>query len=165
MKIVDKIFDTVIKVIMMGSALVLTLVTFIGVISRFVFAMPIGWSSDVTRWSFIYAIFFGASYAARTGGHLNLDVILGMLKPNIRALMESAIALILAAFCVMLCVLGFRWTLSSGMTQRMPYLNMPIAVLYAAVPINAFFMAVFYMENAVGKLKKLLENTGRGDRK
>ena len=50
MKWINKIFDCLIKTIMIISSLVLALVTFLGVISRFVFSLPIGWSSDVTRW-------------------------------------------------------------------------------------------------------------------
>lgn len=155
MKWINKIFDCLIKTIMIISSLVLALVTFLGVISRFVFSLPIGWSSDVTRWSFIYAIFFGAAYAARTNSHLNLDVILGLMKPKVRAAVEAMIALLVAAFCLLLTVLGTQLTMGSGMTQRMPYLNMPVAVLYAAMPLNAFFMAVFYLETVVEKGKQL----------
>ena len=132
MKVVNTLLEKILLFVMILSSAVLTVVTFAGVIARFVLAMPIKWSSDVTRWSFIYAVFFGASYAAKTNSHLNLDVVLGTMPPKVRAMVEFLINVLLTCFCVLIAILGYRFTLS-GMNQRMPYLNMPISVLYAAL--------------------------------
>ena len=163
MKYVNNIINYIIEAMMALSALVLMVVTFLGVISRFVLNLSIGWSSDVTRWSFIYAIFFGAAYAARTNSHLNLDVVISMLKPKAKAAVELIIFLLLTIFCIMIAYWGFKLTIMSGMKQRMPYLDMKIGILYAAIPINGLFMALFYLEHMIDQMKILLGKSEQGE--
>ena len=159
MKTVDSILDKILIFIMVASAAVLTGVTFAGVVARFVLHMSIKWSSDMTRWSFIYAVFFGASYAAKTNSHLNLDVVLTALPTKVKQVIELLINILLTAFCCLIAVLGAQFT-KSGLTQRMPYLNMPISVLYVALPINGAIMAFFYLQHAVEKIRELVSGKG-----
>ena len=45
------------------------LLLFIGIISREVFSVNISWGEELARFSFVWFVFFGASYAARLAAH------------------------------------------------------------------------------------------------
>ena len=88
LNLLDKTLDVILKFIMGLSALMVMSVSTLQVISRFVTQLPIGWSTDVLRMSFIYAIFSGAAYCAKLNSHINLDVILSLFSDRIRKILE-----------------------------------------------------------------------------
>ena len=56
-KVIDRILDLGLAI----SVTVVFVVTFLQVISRFVFRLPIPWSTDVIRLAFVYTVFLGAA--------------------------------------------------------------------------------------------------------
>ncbi len=61
MRTLSAILDVVLKTIMVVSAASVLIVSTLQIISRFITQLPIGWSMDVLRMSFIYAVFSGAA--------------------------------------------------------------------------------------------------------
>lgn len=64
------------KFVMAFSSLILSVVTFIQVITRFIYKDPIAWGQDVIRLSFIYLVFWGGAYCIKEKEHLNIDILL-----------------------------------------------------------------------------------------
>ena len=155
MKILNKIVDTFLMVMMVCSAFILAALTFAQVISRFVFHIPIPWSTDVIRICFVYSIFLGASYAAKNNEHLNLDVVLGMLKPKLRLATELLIFAVLSFFCAFIAYVGWQFTIGSGLKQNLPYLTVPMAVMYVSIPTGGVIMTFYYLQNAVKTARQL----------
>lgn len=107
MKIFKKIIDIVVLAMMILSTATVFCVSFAQVISRFVFSLPIPWASDIIRIAFIYAVLFGASYAAKFDDHLSLDVILSALKPKMRQFLKLLIYCLIVGFLIFLIKYGF----------------------------------------------------------
>jgi len=155
MNILNKALVSFMMLVMMASSLTLFVVTFIQVVSRFVLKLPIPWAPDVTRLCFIYAIFFGAAYAACRNEHLCLDVILNCLSARVRSGVQVVLHCAVSAFLIFITWRGYLFV-SSIYAQKFPYLNLSMSYMYAAVPIGTAIMAFFYPQHAWRSLKELL---------
>ena len=135
-------------------------VSLIQILSRFVVQMSVGWTTDVLRLSFIYAIFSGIAYCGRTNSHINLDIFISLLKPRTRRLLETILIAVVMIFCAILTWYGYRYTLF-GMRQAAPFLRIPMATFYAAVPISMGLMAFFYLQQLILGIAELLKEKGK----
>ena len=149
MKIIDKYLTLFVRGIIGIALLVLFLVSFSVIIGRVFFGASMGWSQDVIRLCFTYVIYFGAAYCVREKGHLNVDFLLGMMKPKLRQTVEVIINLVLLAFFAFIVYFGFQFS-ATGASQKSPYLMLPMTWYYYGVPVSGAMM-FFYM------LKQLIE--------
>lgn len=149
MKIIDKYLTLLVRGIIGIALLVLFLVSFSVIIGRVFFGASMGWSQDVIRLCFTYVIYFGAAYCVRERGHLNVDFLLGMMKPKLRQTVEFIINLVLLAFFAFIVYFGFQFS-ATGASQKSPYLMLPMTWYYYGVPVSGAMM-FFYM------LKQLIE--------
>lgn len=149
MKIIDKYLTLFVRGIIGIALLVLFLVSFSVIIGRVFFGASMGWSQDVIRLCFTYVIYFGAAYCVREKGHLNVDFLLGMMKPKFRQTVEFIINLVLLAFFAFIVYFGFQFS-ATGASQKSPYLMLPMTWYYYGVPVSGAMM-FFYM------LKQLIE--------
>lgn len=149
MKIIDKYLTLLVRGIIGIALLVLFLVSFSVIIGRVFFGASMGWSQDVIRLCFTYVIYFGAAYCVREKGHLNVDFLLGMMKPRLRQTVEFIINLVLLAFFAFIVYFGFQFA-ATGASQKSPYLMLPMTWYYYGVPVSGAIM-FFYM------LKQLIE--------
>lgn len=156
---VNAALDVVLRTIMAVSTASVLVVSFIQILSRFVMQMSVGWSTDVLRLSFIYAIFSGIAYCGKMNEHINLDIFLAVLKPRTRRVVETAVVAVVAVFCAVLAWYGYRYTLF-GMRQAAPFLRIPMATYYAAVPISMALMAYYYLQLLVRNVAGLLSERG-----
>lgn len=149
MKIIDKYLTLLVRGIIGIALLILFLVSFSVIIGRVFFGASMGWSQDVIRLCFTYVIYFGAAYCVREKGHLNVDFLLGMMKPKLRQTVEFIINLVLLAFFAFIVYFGFQFA-ATGASQKSPYLMLPMTWYYYGVPVSGAMM-FFYM------LKQLIE--------
>ena len=152
-RIIDKCIDIVAGVAM-G---IVFLVTFLQVISRYAFQLNIPWSTDIIRLTFIYTVFFGAAIGMKEKGHLSMDILMSVLPKRAQIVLGLGINAVLIAFLVFVVRYGIQFTLGA-LTQNMPYLNMPISVLYAAIPVTAVLM-IFYLVLNIGEQIGELKHT------
>ncbi|MEY8337740.1 TRAP transporter small permease [Lachnospiraceae bacterium 62-35] len=155
MHLIDKTLDIILQIIMAVSSLSVMLVSTLQVISRFITQLPIGWSTDVLRMSFIYAVFSGAAYCAKLNSHINLDVVLSLFSDRIRKVMETIIFLAVTAFCCFVAVIGIRYAVS-GLNQNAPFLPVKMTWFYAAVPVSFIIMTYYYLGHFINGLKELM---------
>lgn len=143
MEIIKKTIDTILKVIMATSSLILFVVTVLQVAFRFILEYPLPWSQDVIRLCFTYLVFLGAAYCVKDNAHLGIDVVITLLKPKHRKILDIFISITLLSFFVFLTYYGFIFAMSAT-TQRAPYLPIPMSIYYGSIPLSAILM-VYYM--------------------
>lgn len=151
MKIINSILDTILKTIMIISSLGVLIVSTIQIVSRFISQMQIGWSTDILRLCFIYAVFSGIAYCAKNNEHLNLDVFLSVLPCKLRKVMEILILMVVIAFCAFLTKYGYDYTIS-GLNQAVSFTRMPMSIYYAAVPLSTGIMVIYYFQLLVADI-------------
>lgn len=79
----------------------MTLVTFVNVVLRYVFNSSLIWGLEVTLILFAWLVIFGVSYAVKVTAHLGVDAITNILPPRPRralALVAAALSILYAVF-------------------------------------------------------------------
>ncbi|NMW84354.1 TRAP transporter small permease [Peptoniphilus sp. AGMB00490] len=149
-----KYLEKIIKFIMILSSAVLAIVTFLQVIMRFFFKMPVAWGQDIIRLSFVYLVFLGAAYCLKTNDHLNIDIIFSAIPVKTSKVLQIIINIILLGFFVFLLIYGIEFS-KTGVTQKAPYTAIPMIYYYASIPISALFLIVYDLEIIMHQIKKI----------
>lgn len=122
------------------------------VVSRYVFKFPIAWAEEISRFTFVWAVYMGVSVAARQNEHIRVVAHLKLLFPE---RVSSKIILvgdiITLTFCLILTVFGVQVLFSmlefpfaapvTGISMVWIYTIIPIAFLTLSIrTIQGFFL-------------------------
>jgi TRAP-type C4-dicarboxylate transport system permease small subunit len=106
------------------------------------------WVQEATMTFFMYGIFIGVAAATRRNDHLYLAVLAESLSGNKRLFFEFFNRLVVLAVAGCMIYYGYLNFLDGFKSLRMPSM-MPIASLYAAIPISGTLVALFTIEQMV----------------
>jgi C4-dicarboxylate transporter DctQ subunit len=131
-----------------------TLVTFAAVVMRYTTGSGIDWAQELTIYLFIWMAKFGAAYGVRTGIHIGVDFLVNWVRPSIRrAMIMSALSLGMT-FTGAIAFFGARWVLFiHGTGQESPDLEMPMWIVYLAIPFGSGLMCYRFMQVLAGFVK------------
>ncbi len=73
-------------------------VLLLGVVSRYVFSLPVIWIDEVASISFLWLAMLGAAIAIDRNEHLRLTLFTGMMPERLRGFVETFALLVVAAF-------------------------------------------------------------------
>ena len=97
---------------------VMTLITFVNVVLRYVFNSSLIWGLELTLILFAWLVLLGMSYAVKVTAHLGVDAVINMLGTRAR----KATGLLAAALCILYAVLLMKgawdyWAPFAGLDQ------------------------------------------------
>lgn len=122
---------------------VLVVVTFGGVIMRYILGNPLIWSEEVQLWCFLWMTFFGAGAAFRYGSHVAVEIIYERLSESLKKKVTIINYIITMAILAYVCVLGgdlLALMLKIGKTTSI--LRVPYWFINAVIPLGAVIMMV-----------------------
>lgn len=139
----EKLIDRIVTVAEHAAAAALaavTLLTFVSVTMRYLFAAPVPDDFDFTRLVLGIAVFWGIACACWRGGHIQVDLLWNVLPRRGRNAMDVFATLVTFAFMA-----AFAWTVLSrvggtqatGMTTMV--LQIPIWPFYALAALGLAF--------------------------
>lgn len=155
-----KYLEKFLKFVMVVSSAVLAIVTFLQVIMRFLFKMPVAWGQDIIRLSFVYLVFLGAAYCLKTNDHLNIDIIFSLIPNKAGKILQTLINIILLGFFVFLLIYGVEFS-KTGITQKAPYTAIPMIYYYASIPISAAFLILYDIEIIINQIKNIKDGDNK----
>ncbi len=129
---------------------VMSLLTFGGVIARYLFGSPIVWLYETTLVLFSWAIFLGVSIAFKQGAHIRLDLIDDNLSTKNTALVRTVIEIIVAIFLLIVVKDGIEIVINT-MTQKYITLNLSIGWFTSAFPVCAVISLLHLVSRNVVK--------------
>lgn len=130
------------RVVLLNQALVVLLMAsmavlvFANVVMRYVFNASIIWVEELTQYQMIWVAYLGAGLALREGRHVSVDTLQDLLPAPVRRALRTLIAAAIAAFLLVLMVLGLQIAALTW-NQETPVLNVPTGVPYLAIPLGA----------------------------
>ncbi|MDO4269513.1 MAG: TRAP transporter small permease [Eubacteriales bacterium] len=132
--------------ILSGAAFILlVLVTFIGVIMRYLFNNPLVWQEEMQLSLVIWVVFFGASAAFRTGGHVAIEIIVDSMPAKVRYVVEILGYLVTCVVLLYLLKSSMNLVLQMVTTGRATnILRVPYELIYGAFPVSCVLMVVNY---------------------
>ena len=128
-----------------------TSMTLLDVVAR-VAGRPLLWPQEVTSAFFIYGVFIGASVATRRNDHLQLLALTEFMSGVTRRVFEVMNRAVVMGVGLFLVVYGWQNFLTGFGSFRMPSM-LPIAYLYAPIPLCGALVALFSIEQIVNGLR------------
>jgi TRAP-type C4-dicarboxylate transport system permease small subunit len=113
---------------------------------------PLLWPQEVTSAFFIYGVFIGASVATRRNDHLQLLALTESMSGAMRLVFEVMNRVVVMGVGLFLVVYGWQNFLTGFGSFRMPSM-LPIAYLYAPIPLCGALVALFSVEQIVNGLR------------
>jgi TRAP-type C4-dicarboxylate transport system permease small subunit len=110
------------------------------------------WLQEVTSTLFIYAIFIGAAVATRRNDHLYLTAISEALHGTPRLIVEIVIRLVVLGVAFCLIWFGYINYIRGFGSFRLPS-GIPIASLYAIIPLSGILIGLFTIEQLVNGIR------------
>jgi len=147
--------------ILMGAA---TLITFVAVLHRYgsgtawlnplLSGIHMSWAQELTIYLFVWMAKFGAAYGVRTGIHVGVDVLINKLSDRNRGRFIVIGLLAGALFTGIVGTLGanFVWEIAHT-DQTSVDLEIPMWLVYLAVPLGSYLMCFRFLQVTLGFLK------------
>jgi TRAP-type C4-dicarboxylate transport system permease small subunit len=109
------------------------------------FAAP--WASELGVYVVVWAVFIAGSNLVATDSHVRPDLVLRMLSPHARRVVEIGNSVCALAFCA-----GLVWYGALIVADALEFnerslspLAFPMAIYYAALPLGTLLMSVRYV--------------------
>jgi TRAP-type C4-dicarboxylate transport system permease small subunit len=112
----------------------MAVMVFTNVALRFLTDHSILWVEEVSRYLMIWLTFSGAGLVLRYGGHVGIDTLQNAFPRHGVAIRLAIYALLFVFFAAMLW-LGLRYAMVAW-GQTTPILQIPIGVVYLAIPLG-----------------------------
>ncbi len=160
MKLLSKSFDFIINALAYiagAMSIFMMLGVSADVIGRYFLSKPITGMVEANQVMILYIVFLGAAWLARKDGHINMDILLMMLRPKTRKIADIFISIICAAatgvifWYSVIVILDFfkRGTLENG------NLSVNTGYILLAIPIGCLPLFIQFLRKAY-KLSKQL---------
>jgi TRAP-type C4-dicarboxylate transport system permease small subunit len=125
----------------------MTAIVIVGVIFRYFFMSPIGWTEEAARYLMIWAASLAVSMGIMKGEHVGLNFLVDVLPPPIRRLAAIGVNLAILYFLWVLTERGY-WMAINGRNQVSSLLGVSMIWSLAAIPVAgllAMFQTVFLL--------------------
>jgi tripartite ATP-independent transporter DctM subunit len=119
-----------------------------GVISRYVFSLPIIWIDEVASISFLWLAMLGAAMAVDRSEHLRLTLFVGMLPERLQGLASTLAMLLVAVFLGVMLRPAYEYAVEEAFITSAA-LNIPMSFRAAALPVGIGLMLVLAVVQAV----------------
>ena len=158
MKVLDHLEEWIIATLM-GAA---TIIIFVAVVHRYMSGLAIpglqdalikinmSWAQEACIYMFVWMAKFGAAYGVRTGIHVGVDVLINQLGDKNRSRFIIFGLLAGAFFTGTVGTLGTNFVWEIGHTDQVSAdLEMPMWIVYMAVPLGSYLMCFRFIQVAV----------------
>ncbi len=119
-----------------------------GVISRYVFALPIVWIDEVASISFLWLAMLGAAMAVDRNEHLRLTLFVGMLPERLQAAATTLAMFLVALFLGVMLRPAYEYAMEEAFITSAA-LNIPMSYRAAALPVGIALMLILALVNAL----------------
>ena len=129
------VLEKVEKAILAVTVGIMVIIIAYQVIMRYIFAHANSWSEELARYLFIYDVMIGAAIAIRRNSHLQIDILINLMKPKVRTILTIIATLAGMVFMVFLL--------------SIPYSCMPVGiVLMLLTSIEVLFKNISALRGA-----------------
>lgn len=155
MRLLDKLEEILSAICLM----VMTILTFANVVSRYVFSASFSFSEEITTYLFVLLSLLGTAIAAKRGAHLGLSIITDAVGHRVRKFLHVTGYAVAAAFCGAIFYYGIRMVMNQRILGQVTAgMQWPEWIFGSFVPIGAFFATARFIQVLVLEIKKKPED-------
>ena len=137
--------DSILKNILAVLMAVMVVDVLWGVFTRYVMGAQSPWTEELARFLLIWIGILGAAFASGKRMHLAIDILPTALEGSRKRLLENGINVIILLFAIAVLLIGGSRLVfvTSKLGQVSTSLDLPLAVVYAIVPISGLFIVIY----------------------
>ncbi len=136
------------------SLIVMTVLTTYQVIVRYIFNSPSTWSEELVGYMFGWATMFGAALCTGERGHMNIPIIVDMMKPTAKKILLIFAEVVALLFSAIILVYGGTTVSSLAMGQQTSSLwGLAVGTFYWVMPVCGVVMVVYSILNIIAIAK------------
>ncbi|WP_412061781.1 TRAP transporter small permease [Rubrivirga sp. IMCC45206] len=147
--------DRALAALLIGLTVVMVVTVSWQVATRFLLNSPSSYTEELATFLLLWISLLGAAYALRQGAHLGIDVVVAQLALPVRRRARVASYVVVAVFSIVALVVGggllVRVTFELG--QRSAAFQVPMGVVYLALPLSGLLMAYYAAVGAAETLR------------
>lgn len=144
------ILSNIIKYLVALALIVMTCVTFVEVIRRYIFGKSFVWGEELSKFLIVAITFLGGAAAYRAGDMANFDLLLTKLEvksPRLKKAMLLINNVIIIAICIYIMIIGYKYTISPMVSKMISSgLKLNMSVIYSTIPIGFGMIMLFSIE-------------------
>lgn len=159
MNILKKINDKFEEYLAALLLVIMTLLIFFQVVSRFIFNAPLAWSEETARYAFVWLIYISAALAVKKGAHIRVEIGLHFFKGigrKIAFLLTDILFLIFTLFLVKDGAFLVK-TLTSH-NQISPAVGYSMNLIYLIIPFGYGLMTIRLIGSIIHRIKGIVKN-------
>ncbi len=148
MKKISDFLTRIINGLLFLTIVMLIAITFLQVLARFVLHIPIVWTEEVVRISFVWLIFLGGAAAVKEGMHLTLDMFVSSLGRKWQFVFRMTVLLLMLLVSVIILFAGSSYFIRN-IGKTVVTIQLPANFLFISAPVSAALMIFFTIEQII----------------
>ena len=127
------------------TLIVLIVLTFLGVIMRYIVGQPFTWMEEVQLFCMVWIVVAAGGAAFRTRNHVAIEMVVEMFPEKVQkavAYIVDVIVLLVIAFLFYCSIRFINVFMANGRTSSM--LGIPMQVQYGIAPVSYILMIISY---------------------
>ncbi len=153
LKMLDRNLEKYLMIVLLSGMCILIMLQ---ILFRYLVNWPLAWTEEIARYLFVWLIYFGASYAVKMRRHLKVDAVLLLFRARGRFYMMLISNVLFLLFCVVIGYYGtdIVYIMQFVKVQISPAVGIPMALVYAAVPLGSVLMVIRLVQDTILLLKE-----------
>ncbi len=150
MGVARKVLDNAVEAVAGTLVAVIAVAVLLSVMYRYVLFRALTWADELPSFLFIWVVFLGAALGVKRSAHFEISAFVGGLPQNWRATLNKVALITEAALALFLVVYGWE-LVDLTRENRSPALDIPLAFVYAAVPISGVLMILYLIPQLLSR--------------
>jgi len=147
---IENLLKHIIGIIM----ILITVIVFAQVVSRYIFNDPFVWSEETARYLVIWMVFIGMPIGVRDSAHLALGINLFAKLPRLlKFLTKILLDLIMLSIFIYIIRYGYLFSIKSVISMAMT-IPISLSLVYIAIPVCTTLTVVFTIEKMYKEFKE-----------
>jgi TRAP-type C4-dicarboxylate transport system permease small subunit len=152
-KLIDDKIEIGICVVLMT---LMAIIIFIQVFMRYVMSNSLVWSEELARYLFVWLIYIGISYGAKTMKHIKIEASLGLFPDKIKPFIVIIGDMLFLGFSLFISFTAFGIVQKQiGIGQTSPAMHLPMWIVYAAPMIGFALTSIRQVQTIMYRVHKL----------
>ena len=151
---VKKVLDRLIEWVCVLLRGLMTILVSYQVILRYFFNSPNAYTEALAKYMFVWMVMYGSAYVFGLREHMNIGFIRDRMPEKVRVMLEMVGEMIIVLFAMGVMIYGGYKQVSDQMIQLEAALQIPMGIIYSAVPISSCFILFYFLYNEMNLIKQ-----------
>jgi TRAP-type C4-dicarboxylate transport system permease small subunit len=159
---IKRVFDKMLEWICVILLSLMTILVTYQVIVRYFFNNPNAYTEVLSKYMFVWLIMYGSAYVFGLREHMNIAVVRDKMPAKMRIIIEMISELVIVLFAVGVLIYGGFKQMADQMVQLDAALQIPMGIIYSAVPISSCFIVFYFIINERNLILELKSSMTKG---